>query len=155
MRLHRRRGCLRVARLACQDDLHVLAQGLQHERRGDLSVQPDQANVIVQPLVGALDQWIGQAADDGVMQQGLEFLEFGPGVVGEPAALDLVDGREVPPFHFRQFGLVGGLRIDSCRGAFQDAAKLIGRSGQLEPRLHELDARARVDDRRSPRPRAA
>jgi hypothetical protein len=138
-------GPVGVTREARVDDFHVLAQRAQRQGRGQAAIEPNQPQIIVHPAIGRFDQRIIEAVDDGVVEQQLQGLQFRVQLGCQAVGVERGDGGAMTGRDRLQLGLVGGFGIDPYRRPLDDGAILIGRLGQLEPRLDELDARAGVD----------
>ena len=96
-------------------------------------------------LVAGFDQWVVQRPDNGVVQQLLQALEFALAHIGQSVAFNGSDQRQMAAFDLGKLGVLGRFGIDRNRRPLDDAAELIGRARQLQPRLDELNARARMN----------
>src|SRR6187455_2805902 len=141
-------GCLRlvgIAPYAGFENLDVLAQSAQRERRGDPAIELDQDEIVLEAPGGGLDEGIAQAGHHLPMQATLERFELRKIFRLESFARNLFDQGfmvlEQPGDRLR----IGALRIGAGRGSLDHGAELVGAARELEIGFQELDAGARVN----------
>ena len=141
----RRLRLVGIATYARFENLDVLPQRAQRERRGDAAIELDENEIVLEAPGGGLYERIAQAGHHFPMQPTLERFELRKIFRLEAFVRDLFDQGFVVLEQLRDRQRVGALRKGAGRGPLDHRAELIGAARELEIRFQELDAGARVN----------
>ena len=136
---------IRIAGGTRIDDRQMLPNGTHRKRDGQLSIEPDESQVVVYPLVAYLDERVSKRADYAVVELPLELLQLGDNLLVQAGILEPLAHSLVTPLQSGQGVVVGGLGKDTHRRPLDDGSELVGRLREFEAGLHELDAGPRLN----------